>query len=633
MIKFNNNGILIETQEELDEIRPLLMNSKNLYLDVETTSGDSQLMAVNPWHNCNLLGICILVDHDVNSYYIPCTLNYKKFLKDVISSCDRWINHNIKFDAHCVSNDLKWTLPERIEYIDTLTSAKIIDSDRWQYGLKILSKDWLHDDISHHEERMEPYLGRKSKDYGDVPVDIIAEYGCQDVLTERKLYKYIDKHMPNECRRIYQIEKRLTYILYRVEKTGFKVDTPKIVTDGFQRIPKLLRRISDKLEDLTGGYINPTINSDCYKLLCGQYGLPVLETTEAKEEPSFGKDAMVGYLQLAKDDPYLYKVIKLMRTYKRFYKIHTSFTLSYLKLLSDGCYLHCSYNQMVRTGRMSAQDPNMQQLPHYVKYYVIPEEGHYIVSIDLSQIEFRIITHYINQPDIITAYNNNPNTDFHQQVADMCGIGRKPAKTVNFLTGYGGGKFRLRQEFLKQPALAAESLPEGVDFQEFCKEKADEVHAKYHEQLSNLKPTMQRAMKTLRQRRYVKTLYGRHRHLPLKVWSKEDEKWYDQSYKSFNTVCQGSAADLFKDITCRLWDLLQNSTYKTKMIGLVHDDFIFQIPKNEIKEIVPQLVLEIERDCIDLRVPIRCEVEYSDKNWGSAKSLLVMGYEFDRITN
>ena len=69
------------------------------------------------------------------------------------------------------------------------------------------------------------------------------------------------------------------------------------------------------------------------------------------------------------------------------------------------------------------------------------------------------------------------------------------------------------------------------------------------------------------------------------------------------------------------------------MIGLVHDDFIFQIPKNEIKEIVPQLVLEIERDCIDLRVPIRCEVEYSDKNWGSAKSLLVMGYEFDRITN
>lgn len=637
MIKFSNNGHLIETVEELKNVQTHLTGAKTLYLDFETQSKDPKKKSVNPWHDCYFLGACILVDDDENSYYIPDSIPFKDvkdFLLWLIRSCDRIVAQNAKYDLHVFSNIFGEILPEHIEYVDTLTAAKLLNSDRFRYGLKELSREWLEEDISTYESRMNPYFyyagkngkdrgNRFNQDYGAVPTDILAEYGCQDVLTTRKLYQYIEEHMHEECRRVYEIEKRITYILYRIEQEGMRVDVKKLVNDGYKRIPNFLKKVEQKIHALSGKYIRPNVNDDCHEVLCIDGGLPVLEWTDKTHNPSFGKDAMVGYLALTKDNRYLNLLVRAIRYYKKYFKVHSSFTLPYLGKLRQhkhktGHYLHCFYNQIVRTGRMSSSEPNFQQLSTFVKSYIIPEDECYLVSIDLSQIEFRIIAHYLDQSDLIRAYQTNPDTDYHQQVADMCGIDRKPAKTVNFLKGYGGGKYKLRQEFKKQPALAG-NLPKGIDFETFCSMKADEVNDKYHEKLHQLRPTMQAASQQLKIKGYVKTLYGRHRHLPTRIWLPDQKKWINNTFKAFNSASQGTAADILKDVTIRLWDLIHKNNWKTKIVALVHDDWIFQCPKEEFETVVPQLQEEINKNTCGLRVPIRCDMSYSDKNWARCK--------------
>lgn len=514
MIDFPNGGRMLEPGDDL----PPLAGAETVYVDLETTSKDPRLDALNPWHHSWVAGVAVTADDCPRAWYLPLAhgagrmLNrglVRDWLRDVFAQAKRWVNHNVKYDAHVLANDLG-VAPE-LDYVCTLTLAKIIDSDRivrGGYGLDALALAWLREDISAYEEALQPYLTR-CKDYGAVPADVMAPYACQDVLSTRRLHRYEEAQCPEECRRVWDTEVELTRVLIDVERVGMYVDPQDLRKTELLNYVKMTR-IEERLEQLVGRAFRPHVNEDCFDVLCNQYGLPILGKTD-KGDPSFDKHAMSAY-SAHPDAPQ--DVVSLIMEYRHLNTLNNFFVTKYQELHVDRV-LHPSYNQTVRTGRMSCRDPNAQQLSSDAKRLIVPRPGNVICSSDYSQIEFRIIVHYIRDEACTAAYLENPDTDFHQWVADMIPMPRRPAKNVNFMMGYGGGRSKCVamlaankdvvggllakvEELVAAGRVKPEQRRQAFDV--LCNRKASAVYDKYHETLPGLKRTAADAARVCQRR-------------------------------------------------------------------------------------------------------------------------------------
>ncbi len=635
MISFDNGGILIENVNEL----PKWAGSESVLLDFETTSGNHKLDSTNPHNNCKIAGFAITVDDCPDAYYVDYMRlsDFDKgyvaqWLGEIMYAAKHWINHNIKYDAHVYENELD-RLPS-ISLVCTLTLAKIIDSDRivrGGYGLDALARDWLGHDIAKYEKALQPYLGKHNKDYGNIPPDILGEYGCEDVLSNRRLYNYISANCPEQCYGVWATEIELTSNIFQMERNGLRVDPQELKLAEFTLLNRMCA-IDEELAAIVGRSFRPHVSGDVYEILCGQYGLPILAFTkdevtgEDTGNPSFDKHALAMYAanpQTPKD------VLGLIMEYKTLsqrlglfiqpwqdYMIYDEEWQIYI--------LRSTYNQCVRTGRMSASEPNAQQLDKYVKQLIRPKPGYAFISSDYSQIEFRFIGHYIQSPIIIDAYKADPDADFHKIVANWCEIKRKPAKSVNFGVAFGEGKKKLIKQLATNIDLVEKigdevkrmvefgSLPKEFEaryFQQLAEKRWEDVYNRYHKTFPTLKSTARAAENVLRSRGFVFNMYGRHRHLPKEL-----------AYRTFNTLNQSSAADLIKERTnevCR-----QIAGTPIELSALVHDEMLLQAPieiaydprtSRDLAAIMEHPTIEN-----DLRVPIRCAVGISSKHWAEA---------------
>lgn len=610
MLTYNNNGRLVQSIEEL----PDFSGCHQLFLDFETTSGHRSLDSLNPWFNCEIAGVGVTADDCPHAYYVPFRAgmpyeNLLQWLRDTVTSCDEWVNHNVKYDAHVYANAIDCDLPR---LVCTLILSKIIDSDRMLrggYSLSALSKSWLHEDISKYEDALKPYLHR-NKDYGLIPDDIIGEYGCQDVLTVRRLYNFVCDRRPPQCKDVWKTEIELTRVLFDMERYGMRVDPQELKLKAYATAIQI-DKLHTQLEELVGRSFRPHVNEDCFDVLCNQFGLPVLDFTESGN-PSFDKTVLASYQTHPQAPTDIVNLIIQARELATFY----NFFLKPYQLLHIDGIMHPTYNQAVRTGRMSCSEPNAQQLNKKAKQLIHPREGNAYVAIDYSQIEFRIIVHYIKDAACIDAYQKDRRTDFHTWVAEMCGIPRRPAKTMNFMMGYGGGKEKTVQAISTNKHVVGDIMSqlEGVPddqkpavFQALCKRKGEEIYRRYHETLPGLKRTAKIASAKAFHRGYVYNLYGRHRHLPKQA-----------SHLAFNTLCQSSAADLMKERMVAAAEMCQHKPIR--LVANVHDEVVFEAPIEVVEDprVIQDLVYILEHPSIDLRVPICVDVGVSTNNWAEA---------------
>lgn len=603
MIQFRNGGILVQSLSEL----PNLQGAKDIYVDFETSSGNPKIKSINPWKNCRPIGTCITVDNAPNAWYIPWELEHKQWLQDIFDSCTQWINQNIKYDAH-VATRAGVTPPERL--VDTLTLAKLISSDRLRYGLKILSKDWLQHDIDSMGDRVESWLAQsKSKDFGDCPTDILAEYGCQDVLTNRELWGFIQEKMPEQCRTVQETETKLTTVLYDIEQTGLRVNPTALKIKEFQLLSQLLEW-DEKLDELCGFPIRANTNADCFKYLVTSNGLPVLKYTD-KDEPSFDKYALQDYLlhPIIASDEKLTQAVKLMLAYRKMYTFLSFFVSPFSEHQQDGL-LHPEYNQCVRTGRMSCSRPNSQNMNSSAKSLILPVLGEAFLSADYSQVEFRLIIHYIRNAATIRAYIENPDTDFHRWVAGLCDVPRDPAKSVNFAIGYGGGKPRvllmLSGNMELMGRLKSKAKGDAKLFASLCRSRAEDVYNTYHRSFPELKVTTRQAALALNRKGYVFNAYGRHRHLPKIA-----------SYRAFNNITQSTAADICKEkmveLSPRFNPRLRDAGIR--QVASVHDEILFQGPERSLRQNAEYIRSVMESPSVPFKVPIRVDLSLADTSW------------------
>lgn len=604
-----------------------------LFLDIETTSFDPNKTSLDVWKSCWVAGIALSWDKE-NIYFIP--IRYrdgyseeknnspeqtKTWVSTVFRRTKRWINHNVKYDYHGLSRE---GYPvQDVDLFCTLTQAKLIESDRFVYNEDALAVDWLGDiDVDIHKQRMKPWI-ESSKDWGEIPINKIFPYACHDIDKNIRLYQYILEHMHPDVSGVSRIEQQVTRALARTEGIGLCVDTTQLKIEESITTFQMLSIIK-RIEAEHGLTMRPNVNADCYEVFHNQYGLPVVSWTD-KEEPSYDKYALAT---LRKYPGAPTRLIDDCLEYRK-HVSHNGFTKSYFELQTDG-RLHASYNQCIRTGRMSCSEPNMQQLDKAAKALIKPHPGYVFLSFDFSAIEFRLLAHYLGQPDILEAYAKDPDTDFHQWVADMCHVKRKPAKSINFCMAYGGGKKKVLSMLANNPDVIEELAISGSspdEFEQACRERAEAIFNKYHSVLYRLRPLTKMSADRLKMRGFVRNGAGRHRHLPPVA-----------CYRALNTVIQSFAADIMKAAVINTSPIFNEllREYGVEQVAFVHDDIVFIAPEREFLSYkdhivdgqivapgVPHpIVEEIVKGMLSpysdvLTVPLRVSASIAFDNWAN----------------
>jgi DNA polymerase I-like protein with 3'-5' exonuclease and polymerase domains len=532
------------------------------------------------------------------------------WLKDVLEADSTKIFHNAMYDV-CWLRAMGFKINGDI--VDTMIAAAITDENRFRYDLNSLSWKYLgfgKNEAALAEAAAEWGIDPKSEMY-KLPSLHVGSYAERDAQATFGLWQEMKKEIIHQdLEDIFDLETELFPCLVDMRFKGVRVDVEgahKIKKELIEQEHKLLYEIKRETNIDTQIWAARSI-SEVFDVLRLEY--PRTDKTQA---PSFTKN----FLQEHK-----HPVVNMIAKAREVNKAHTTFIDSILRYQHKG-RIHAEINQLRNagggtvTGRFSYQNPNLQQIPARnkdlgpkIRSLFIPEDGCKWGCFDYSQQEPRLVVHYAalyklpSVYDVVDAYETDPNSDFHQTVADMADIPRSQAKTINLGLFYGMGKNKLQAEL-------------GV-----TKDKAAELFNTYHAKVPFVKQLMEKASNRAQDRGQIRTLLGRLCRFHLwepnqfgmhKAMTHEDalrehgpgiKRAY--TYKALNKLIQGSAADMTKKSMLEL--------YKEGIIPhiQIHDELDLSIETDaQAKKII-----EIMEHAVTLEVPNKVDYEFG-KNWGS----------------
>ena len=534
-----------------------------------------------------------------------------KYMHDICRLPCRKIFHNAQYDVGWLQ---AYGIDVQGEIVDTMVAGALIDENRYTYRLNSLAKDYIG------ELKAETDLVEAAKAHGvdpkmemwKLPAEHVGYYAEQDARLTYLLWQRFKHEIHQQSlETIWNLERSLLPILIRMRQRGVRVDV--------EEAEKLKHRFVN-IEKETLAAIKKLVGKDIDIWAARQIGFAFdklgldYPRTSKSNEPSFTQNWLVN-------SPY--DISKLIVKAREVNKFHNTFLNSIMKYEHKG-RIHGEINQLrsdtggTVSGRLSMNNPNLQQLPARNKEYgpVIrglfkPEEGCQWGSFDYSQQEPRLVVLYACYPDyegsqeLVKAYKNS-NADFHQTVADLVGIGRKQAKTIGLGLMYGMGKNKLSNML-------------GVSFDE-----ARELIDKYNRKAPFVKLLSDRCMLKANEEGVIRTKLGRK--CRFDMWEPRDfgvhtpESFENASakygrsnikraftYKALNRLIQGSAADQTKQAIVSCFDeghvpILQ-----------IHDELCFNISK---KEDVSKIKSVME-SCVELKVPSEVDVALG-QNFGQA---------------
>ncbi len=532
------------------------------------------------------------------------------WLKDVLEADSTKIFHNAMYDV-CWLRAMGFKINGDI--VDTMIAAAITDENRFRYDLNSLSWKYLgfgKNEAALAEAAAEWGIDPKSEMY-KLPSLHVGSYAERDAQATFGLWQEMKKEIIHQdLEDIFDLETELFPCLVDMRFKGVRVDVEgahKIKKELIEQEHKLLYEIKRETNIDTQIWAARSI-SEVFDVLRLEY--PRTDKTQA---PSFTKN----FLQEHK-----HPVVNMIAKAREVNKAHTTFIDSILRYQHKG-RIHAEINQLRNagggtvTGRFSYQNPNLQQIPARnkdlgpkIRSLFIPEDDCKWGCFDYSQQEPRLVVHYAalyklpSVYDVVDAYETDPNSDFHQTVADMADIPRSQAKTINLGLFYGMGKNKLQAEL-------------GV-----TKDKAAELFNTYHAKVPFVKQLMEKASNRAQDRGQIRTLLGRLCRFHLwepnqfgmhKAMTHEDalrehgpgiKRAY--TYKALNKLIQGSAADMTKKSMLEL--------YKEGIIPhiQIHDELDLSIETDaQAKKII-----EIMEHAVTLEVPNKVDYEFG-KNWGS----------------
>ena len=602
-----------------DELKDL-RGHKEIAIDLETNDPHlKQLGSGNVTNRGHIAGVAVAVEGWSGYYPIHHEQGGNMDKKLVLTWLQDILNQeNTTFIFHNAMYDVCWLrsagLTIKGPIVDTMIAASLIDENRMSYALNNLAKYYvgLGKDEKVLVEAAKEYGLDPKADMWRMPAMFVGQYAERDAESTLKLWQTLKRELYNqELMDVFTLETDLFPCLVDMRFKGVRVDLEKsqnIKLNLIKREEVLIK----KIKDLTGVDVEIMAARSIAKAF-DKLKLPY-DRTAKSDEPSFTKNFLQNHP---------HELPKAIAEARELNKAHSTFIDSITKHTVDG-RIHADINQIrsdaggTVTGRFSMSNPNLQQIPArhpelgpMIRSIFIPEEKHVWGSFDYSQQEPRILVHYaklqnLNGVDeIVDAYNAG-DADFHQVVADMAGIERKQAKTINLGLMYGMGKNKLMAEL-------------GL-----MKESAEKLIRQYHSKAPFVKQLMDNVSRKANDRGKIRTLGGRACHFDL--WQpvqfgvfkplplEQARKEYDEplkrafTYKALNKLIQGSAADMTKKSMVAL--------YKNGIIPhiQIHDEVDISIESQKQAEDI----IQIMESAVELKVPNKVDYE-KGANWGEIK--------------
>ena len=395
-----------------------------------------------------------------------------------------------------------------------------------------------------------------------------------------------------------EIEFPLAQVLADMTRIGMLVDRDGIDQFGV-KLRSELEQVLTRIHMETGSAsFNPNSTKQLGEMLFVTMGLPHGKKTQR----GWSTDAET--LEALRDYPLVEDILQ----YRAYQKLNSTYVEGLLKVIGEDGRIHTTFNQTeARTGRLSSDNPNLQNIPirtelgSQLRAYFIAKPGCVLVDADYSQIELRILAHITGDEHMQQAFLNGE--DIHRSTAaKIYGIPqeevtsrlRSSAKAINFGIMYGKGAYSLAKDI-------------GVTVKE-----ADAFLKNYLAAFPKVSGYMDKTIADAKACGYVSTLFGRRRALPELASSNFNVRSSGERMAR-NTPIQGTAADVIKLAMVRVWKRLRDEKMESRLILTVHDELIVEAPQAEAEK-AAQILREEMEGCVQYAVPLSTDV-HAGKNW------------------
>ena len=597
---------LISEIDELDDWIKEAEEVGELAIDTETTSVDP--------HQASLVGIS-LSSKVGKACYIPVGHKSKKNLdkKSVLSKLKplledpsiKKIGQNIKFDFIILYREGISISPME----DTMLMSYVLDAGKNRHNMDTLSE--LH--LGHKTTTFKELVGsgKKEINFSDVELDKAKDYAAEDADITFRLYKKFIKNLKSEKMiNIYEIfEKPMIEILAFMEMKGIKIDSNFLKSLSL-KFEKKIEKLEKEIFKIAQKEFNIGSPKQLGDIIYNDLKIAGLKKTR---KGGFATNASVledlafkghKFPQLVLD---WRQVSKLKNTYSDALpehvnpttkRVHTSFLLA-----------------ATTTGRLASSDPNLQNIPiksedgKDIRKAFIAEKNHTLISADYNQIEMRILADLAGVKELKKAFKNNEDIHsltasqiFNIEIKKVDQDQRRKAKAINFGIIYG----------ISQYGLAKQINVSNYEAEEFL----NAYFAKFPE----IKIYMDDTIKFCRKSGYVNNIFGRRSHFNA-INDKNFNVRNFQERAAINAPIQGSASEIMRLAMIRLQkNLSENKKLKSKMLLQIHDELIFEVPKDEVTEMTKIIKKEMtsvsESEHHSFSTPLTVDINIGD-NWGA----------------
>ncbi len=588
---------LVDTLEKLQTLVNTLDKAEAICFDTETTGTDAM--------TAELVGISFSTETS-KAWYVPAdesgvnghTLEtLKSELAPIFKKDNLKVAHNYKYD---------YTILYRCGFeingsiFDTMIAAYLIDSNQ-KLGMDELSKQYL----GYAPISITSLIGsgRNQKSMRDVPVQKVSDYACEDADITFRLYEIFREKLEKDdlIEIATDLEFPLIKVLAHVEMNGISLDT-EMLENFSEQLGADMLEVQKKIFELSGEEFNINSPQQLGHILFEKLKLPA------------GKKTKTGNYstneQVLSDLAVKYDIPALVLDFRSLSKLKSTYADALPKLIHEETgRVHTNFNQQVAaTGRLSSSNPNLQNIPirtergREIRKAFVATPGQKLMAVDYSQIELRVIASISGDEAMIEAFKNDE--DIHARTAmEIFGLEnfeevdremRRKAKEVNFGIPYGVSAFGLAQRL-------------GIS-----RTEAKTIIDAYFTRFPKIQQYIQDTIEFAREHGYVKTLNGRRRYIPEIRSSNHNIRGFAER-TAINMPIQGTAADLIKIAMIRLHRALESAKYQTKMVLQVHDELLFEVPDNEVEEVITLVKKEME-SAMELQVPLKVEAGVSS-NW------------------
>ena len=420
--------------------------------------------------------------------------------------------------------------------------------------------------------------------------------------------EYIQTLKSNSNLSLYHdIDLPICHILYDMEAEGVKIDQTMLakMSKDFEGEIKSLEK---NIYDIAGTEFNVGSPKQLGKILFEKMGLPAGKISKKTKTYSTSAE-VIENLSLAG-----FEIADLILRYRAITKLKSTYTDALPKQINPKTgRVHTNFIQnLTSTGRLSSQDPNLQNIPirtpegALIRNAFIAEKDNILISADYSQIELRLLCHFADTPNLTKAFTDGIDIHtstaaeiFHKKMEEITPDVRREAKAINFGIIYGISAFGLAKQL-------------GIDAK-----KAGEYIELYFQKYPGIKKYIEDTKEFAHRHEYVKNIFGRKCLLPL-ISNKNYAMRSFAERAAINAPLQGSNADIIKLAMINLAKIFKEQNLKTKMILQVHDELIFESPKDEVEKVVPIIRREMQ-NVATLKVPMLVDVKIG-RSWGEMEN-------------